>query len=238
MWVSSGVSNRITFTRMRRPGPMLHAGCLWRSTQRYYQVRRSRRDQTLPSWPRAEAAEHLFRRNCPRVRIGKTPLHFRDLFVRQPQFAPVLLFHELDHVRHVSLPLRRPRQHPIEDCFDLISCHARHYTTPAFFSTGRSSVAISLVLATPRQPPFVKSGSPSPAFLSTLVAVPPWRDRLMSRRGALWRLLLAGRLCNAPIIDERSPKRFAERRPPMTNQPDKLPESFASRSRSGIKSDR
>jgi hypothetical protein len=45
------------------------------------------------------------------------------LVVRQAQRAAILLFHKLDHMRDIRLPLRRPSKHAIEYLFHLSSGH-------------------------------------------------------------------------------------------------------------------
>lgn len=71
--------------------------------------------------------------------LGAPAPDFRKLLIRELKITPVLRFHELDGVRDVGLPFRRPTQYLIEDFLHLVFCHnaiiadrlslatARHY---------------------------------------------------------------------------------------------------------------
>ena len=64
-----------------------------------------------------------------RTGVCKPPAHFSSLFVSQMQFAAELLFHHLNNMNNVSLPLRRPCQYAVQDFFDVVLGHrlsARH----------------------------------------------------------------------------------------------------------------
>jgi len=77
-----------------------------------------------PSYaPTRKAPSHFFKRGKFRIRIGKSPPHLRHLFIGQPERTRVLRFHFGKHTRHISLPIRRPTQHPVEDFFYLVSGH-------------------------------------------------------------------------------------------------------------------
>jgi phosphoribosylaminoimidazole-succinocarboxamide synthase len=85
------------------------------------------------------------------------------LLIREPEFALVLFFHDLDDVRHVRLPLRRPCQNPVEDFFDLISRHSLNVAYLPCSENGRAPV-------TPRPESGYLFG-PTPSLLRPTVAM-------------------------------------------------------------------
>ena len=71
-----------------------------------------------------KALPYFLKREKFRIWLGKPTLHLRHLLMCQLVRACVLLFHQLDHAGDISLPLRRPCQHPIEDFLHLVSRHS------------------------------------------------------------------------------------------------------------------
>ena len=71
-----------------------------------------------------KALPYFLKREKFRIWPGEPALDLRHLLICQLARACVLLFHQLDYAGDISLPLRRPYQHPIEDFLHLVSRHS------------------------------------------------------------------------------------------------------------------
>jgi hypothetical protein len=71
-----------------------------------------------------EATAGLGQRDIIWITFAASATDLRKLVIGELDVAPILLFHQLDRMRNVGLPLRRPSQHPIEYFFHLFFCHS------------------------------------------------------------------------------------------------------------------
>jgi hypothetical protein len=78
----------------------------------------------LPSFVRgAKSIEDFFCWDPSFTWIRKPAPNLCGLLLGQTQLAPILLFHNFNHMRYVGLTRGWPRQNAIEDCLYLFSCH-------------------------------------------------------------------------------------------------------------------